>query len=697
MKIKQLKIHNFRCFGSEEKVIDLDDLTTLIGINSCGKTAVLNALMKLFGRSASVRALERADFHVPKGKQPEDMVTQDLYVEAFISFQELNDDDENAKNTIPIAFEHMYVDKPGGDPYVRIRLEGKWSSGNTPEGDIDQNYFFITCPEAPGEIPANHKKPATSSDLAKIEFVYVPAIRNPSMQLRNASGTILWRILNGINWPGEINQQIKTLGKDLDKQFGTVAGFNKLQEVLLEEWKKLHSDARYTNVRVGFNADDFTDILNKLDVRFFPTEVPGSYSVDSLGEGLRSLFYLSLASSLLQLENAAIRDAHTNKAKKEKGEEAQPRLFSDKFTPSLLTVLAVEEPENHIAPHLIGRIMQTLMDISEQPNAQVIVTSHSPAIVKRVNPETIRYLRMCPSHQHTLVNTINLPAREDEKYKFVKEAVIAYPEIFFARLVVLGEGDTEEIVIPKALRISGKTLDESAVCVVPLGGRMVNHFWRLLNSIDIPFVTLLDLDLERETGGWARVKYIINQLIFENSADSDEFIEQLITAGVISKKEDIDELHKRPNDRAALERCIPLLEKQGVFFAFPLDMDFMMLSAFTDAYLSTKDDRGGSGPRIPDPDKKPEEYKTKIADSVKVVLKSDDAVGNQYTEGEKALMIWYKYLFLERGKPSTHLLALSKLEDNIFRDNIPATISNLLKHVSKILAKDPQSKLFKNA
>lgn len=698
MKIKRLKICNFRCFGAEEKVIELDNLTTLIGINSCGKTAVLYSLMKLFGRSASSRGLERADFHVPKGKNPEDISSQNLYVEAVFSFPELDGDgNRTAHNTIPMVFEHMYVSEPGGEPCLRIRMEARWSSGNTPEGDIDQNYYFITCSESTTDIPEDHKKPASSSDLSNIEFIYIPAIRNPSVQLRNASGTILWRILNGINWPVEIHQNIKTLGKDLDVQFDSVPGFNRLQEILLEEWSKLHSDVRYKNVRIGFNSEDLADLLNKLDVRFSPAEVPGSYNVDALGEGLRSLFYLSLASSLLQLENDAIRDMHDASTQSEisgeNTEQKKTKLFSENFIPPLVTILAVEEPENHIAPHLIGRIIHTLLTISNQHNSQVIVTSHSPSIVKRVDPETIRYLRMCPQNQHSLVNAIELPAREDEKFKFVKEAVIAYPEIFFARLVVLGEGDTEEIVIPKALKTFGQALDDSAICVVPLGGRMVNHFWKLLKAIDIPYVTLLDMDLERETGGWARIKYVIEQVKL-NANNPDEVIQEIINEKIIAKSDELATLHERKNQRTELEQAAQFFEGKGVFFAFPLDMDFMMLNTFKDSYISTKEDRGGRGPRIPDPVLQPNEYKTKIDDAVKVTLKSEDALGNQYSETEKELMLWYKYLFLERGKPSTHILALSKIEDDILKQKLPAPINRLISYMNAILSKDPQSTLF---
>ena len=56
-----------------------------------------------------------------------------------------------------------------------------------------------------------------------------------------------------------------------------------------------------------------------------------------------------------------------------------------------------------------------------------------------------------------------------------------------------------------ALRVTGQLLDETFVSVVPLGGRHVNHSWKLLNDLDIRHITLLDFDRERVGGGWSRI------------------------------------------------------------------------------------------------------------------------------------------------------------------------------------------------
>jgi len=166
--------------------------------------------------------------------------------------------------------------------------------------------------------------------------------------------------------------------------------------------------------------------------------------------------------------------------------------------PPVLTIVAIEEPENHIAPQLLGKLIINLKSIAKKDNAQVVLTSHSPAIVKRVDPENLRYFRMCKPKLCSIVKEITLPEKEkyEEQYKYIKEAVRAYPELYFAKLVVLGEGDSEEIILPRYFEAHGEEIDLSGISVVPLGGRYVNHFWRLLSDLDIPHITLLDLDGE---------------------------------------------------------------------------------------------------------------------------------------------------------------------------------------------------------
>ena len=62
-----------------------------------------------------------------------------------------------------------------------------------------------------------------------------------------------------------------------------------------------------------------------------------------------------------------------------------------------------------------------------------------------------------------------MPETVDHASKFVREAVIAYPELYFGKYIILAEGPSEEIVLPKIASALGLDIDRSFVCVVPLG------------------------------------------------------------------------------------------------------------------------------------------------------------------------------------------------------------------------------------
>jgi putative ATP-dependent endonuclease of OLD family len=60
------------------------------------------------------------------------------------------------------------------------------------------------------------------------------------------------------------------------------------------------------------------------------------------------------------------------------------RHVSQKSAKGRSMIFAVEEPESHLHPDAIHRLRQILLDISR--NNQVVLTTHSPSLVDRVNP-----------------------------------------------------------------------------------------------------------------------------------------------------------------------------------------------------------------------------------------------------------------------------------------------------------------------
>ncbi|HHQ6757040.1 TPA: ATP-dependent nuclease [Staphylococcus aureus] len=655
MLISELHISNFRSFGNESQMIEIADLTALIGANSSGKTSLIMALLRLFGQKNTDRTLIKTDFHIPESADISKINEIDLMIEAKVIFPELNSELPANIKTVPEFIKHLIIEETEADPYLRIRLKGKWIQGSTPEGNIEQELVYVKIPYGHEEkeedltrVPIHHQK--------LIQMMYIPAMRDPAKQLKNASGTLLWRIFDGIDWPENLNDDIKSLTSPIETLFKEIPSIKDIQGILNNQWNKYHKDKRYSNSQFKFNGNSLQEFLKNAEILFNPTIDGNSVKVDSLGDGLKSLFYITLVSTLLEIEN-----------KQEKDDKP------------LLNILAIEEPENHISQHLLGRIVRNLKEISKKDNAQVILSSHNSSIIGKVDPEYIRHLQI--QNSESIVNNITLPEKNDDAHTYIKEAVKAYPDLYFSKLVILGEGDSEEIVLPKLLSANNIYLDDFNISVVPLGGRYVNHMWKLLNDLSIPHVTLLDLDRERGGGDWGRIKYVLKQLD-ENNRCSEQLRTVLLTSSYTShtySMEEIEDFHNiNSNSLNLLNNWINKLEKEDVFFSYPLDLDFTMLMSFQEEYKNTME----RGPQIPK-DSNSTEYDEKLKKSIQATLKNENAIAETYSEDEKKLMIWYNSLFLGRGKPSTHIAALKDIDENEIIENAPKELLRLIQRVKE--------------
>lgn len=685
MKLSKLKLHNYRCFGNDEQIIKIDDITSFIGNNSSGKTAALLALSCLFSDNGADRILKRSDFHLPKDMEPEDMKSQELYIEAVFTFEELEKKEESS-SSVPTFFKSLVVDNPDGTPYLRIRLEATWEKSSNVEGAIESKIYYITCPEEV-EITEEYKSTASRKDLDCIRVIYVPAVRNPSKQLKNASGTMMHQIMNSINWSSTTQEKVKVKIKELNDQFLEEKGVSILGTSIHTQWESYDSDTRYSNAQLRFNSTDIDSSIKKSEVVFLPTVTGKECTIDDMSDGLRSLFYISLVDSILDVEAKIQQEIDTN-----------TEHISFNHKPPVLTIIALEEPENHIAPHLIGQLVSNLNKIALKTNAQTILTSHSASIIKRFDPEKLRYFRFNTNDCTTNVRSITLPDKEKlaDQYKFIKEAVKAYPELYFAKLVILGEGDSEEIILPKIWDAQKGDVDTCGISVVPLGGRHVNHFWRLLNDLNIPHITLLDFDREREGGGWGRIKYVLEQLI-QNGYNKTELLKT--NSGVISDQE-FNGMHDWDvTDSYSLQAWINYLEQYNVFFSFPLDIDFLMLKHYGEIYKSLLGEK--EGPRLMVKENKEyqqkyikdveilptsyPEYIKRVNDDVRHTLKHCGGDGKTYSEEEKRLMVWYTYFFLNRGKPATHIEAFSKIGNEIQILGMPDVFVRMIAAAEKAL------------
>lgn len=654
MRASKVKIHNFRSFGPELTEIGIQkDLTAIIGYNSAGKTTLLEAFRKVFGIASGERNIKKGDFHVPNGQNPGELDQAELSIEIVFEFDEGDD-------TIADFFENMAISKPEISPYLRVRLDASWEKSPTdPEGIIESNLSFITCAEEDKE-EEGHKRNFPPRQRSLLQAFYVPAIRKPSEQIRYASGSVLFRLLKRIEWSADFEENFKVKLTEINALFGEESAFGNIQTKLTELWKQYHKDLRYSDSNIIFGGGDFESILKKLEIEFSPTGTDRPYRMDELGEGYRSLFYLTLVATLLKIEN-------------DLPIEAGGKPF--------LTILLIEEPENHIAPHLLGRVLKNLNTLAAESNVQVVISSHTPSIIGRIDPLSIRHLRLDLENHKTVVSEIVLPDKKDEAYKFIKEAVRNYPEIYFSRLVVIGEGDSEEVIFRRLSVAYDQDFDDHFISLVPLGHRFVNHIWRLLDQLGIPHVTLLDLDRERNGGGWGRVKYAIKQLI-QIGVDKKNLL--TISGDKVLSDKELDAMHNwNYQTPSTIQGWLTMLESFDVFFSAPLDLDFMLLSQFPKEYKGTTPKAGG--PQIPDKTKEPDKFKEKIDTAIHATLKSKSATAATYTQAEKELMIWYNYLFLGRGKPSTHILAMAQIENDELKKHLPDVLKRMFGRIKEMI------------
>lgn len=646
MRIESITIKNFRCIGEPITISLQKDITTFIGTNGTGKTAVMLALQRLFGITNEQRYIKPNDFHIPHNENTP-LNERNLFIEAIICFPELDSDSSSeGQNTVPLLWQQISV-ADDGQLKCRLRLEATWCDDGSIDGAIEENLYGVrSLTDNPDD---NNRVPLKSSQRSAIQVIYIPANRDGVTQITQLLRSKLWK---AIKWQEELKSRVQQNTQAINKAFSDSTIISIITQHIQTEWCALHTGGTHTNPLLRPIEAKFEDLIKRMNVTFAPNEQGGESEIYDLSDGQRSLFHLAMTMATLRLE-LELRQPQYNEIYD---------IEAANFT--ALTIIALEEPENCLAPFYLSKILQQLKEIT-QNNVQTIISSHSSSILTRIEPEVIRYFKL-NEEKRTEVNLITLPSADDEAHKYVKEAVKAYPEIYFARLVIFGEGDSEEVILPRLAESKGVFLDRSFVAIVPLGGRHVNHFWRLVNDLNIPHITLLDLDKGREGGGWGRIKYVISQLVQLGGYQPNTFISE---ENNIPAQDSLNSMHNW-TDYSTIGDFVSRLEEYNIFFSNPLDIDWSMLKAFFTQYTILDD--GQRGPQ------------STIEKAKEAVLKTE---GNPalYEESDNRYFPWYNYLFLGRSKPTTHLTVLNRISTEELCNYMPSEFIRLLEKASQMI------------
>lgn len=660
MRLESVTLSGFRCFGPDPLKVPISpEVTAVVGPNAAGKTALLKALSKVFGVSRSERTIHRSDFHLAADADPDDRAAKDLFIDVVIALPELADGTATPETVAP-SFRHMLILREDKPPVCRMRLEARWEDDNTVDGEVSQDLYWVdTLDEAPADAK---KHPVPPADRGLIQLYYTPASRDAGAQVRATTGALAARLLRAIEWSDKARESVDEATDALTEAFEGEQAVSAIGKALQARWSTLHDETTDTTPRLSLVSRRFEEVVGNIAVIFEQGPDGHERGLDALSDGQQSLFYFALAAAVFDME----RQVATGKVK---------GFHKDQLRIPALSIFALEEPENHLSPYFLARILDQVRSLTDDGSAQALVTSHSPAVLSRVEPREVRYCRCDPETRVSTIKKIKLPKGIGEEAKFVRGAMLAYPELYFARFVLLVEGDSERVVLPRLAEALDLLIDPAFVAIVPLGGRHVQHFWRLLAQLEIPYATLLDLDLGRAGAGFGRIKTAIENLI-EVGVPKAELLK--LEKGALAD-EDFAKMHtwQDAEDRAILRGWINCFKKNGVYFSEPLDLDLAMLAAFPEAYEAVVPK--GGGPRM-EADK-----------AAEAVLGTKGPGLTLYTGPYKdfpPLFPAYRYHFLTQSKPATHLAALTHLKKSTLKADMPKVLAELLAHIAKNLRRD---------
>lgn len=145
------------------------------------------------------------------------------------------------------------------------------------------------------------------------------------------------------------------------------------------------------------------------------------------------------------------------------------------------SLLLIEEPEAHLHPQRQLQLSSFLaQQAAKAPNPiQVILSTHSPILASKIYVENL-VLVTKGSVRSLRQKSTQLSAPD---YRFLQRFLDSTKaNLFFARGVILVEGDAEQILLPTLARLLGKDLTKAGISVVNIGSTAHARYSRIFQS-----------------------------------------------------------------------------------------------------------------------------------------------------------------------------------------------------------------------
>jgi putative ATP-dependent endonuclease of OLD family len=170
-------------------------------------------------------------------------------------------------------------------------------------------------------------------------------------------------------------------------------------------------------------------------------------------------------------------------------------LSENKFGPQLALI---EEIEAHIHPQSQLRLIKYFERKSKEDGIQYILTSHSPILAASISLEHIILIFNNQAFSMGVGKTL----LKKHDYKFLERFLDATKSnMFFAKGIILVEGDAENLLIPSIAEIIGRPLYDYGVSIVNVGNLAFKSYESIfLRSsgalLNFPVSIVTDLDLK---------------------------------------------------------------------------------------------------------------------------------------------------------------------------------------------------------
>ena len=380
----------------------------------------------------------------------------------------------------------------------------KWELDNPQKCKLDEDdgqYFSF-----------NEKKRV---NLGKhIKFLYIPAVRDASVDADEGKDSTLAVLMNTIIRKDlKLNEELEKFQSKIENEYKQIFNTNNsygISELSNSLTDTLHNYVPDAKIKLSLNEKNFSVKLPPANANLI--EDGYESSVDRTGHGLQRAFIMTLLQHLETLNQKEIDESTSDQNKIEstlnqkeidestsdqnKIESTLNQKEIDESTSDTPTlVLIIEEPELYQHPDRQRHLFKIYNNLSEKQKSkkisqtQIVYSTHSPYFIKFDKIEQIRILRKEKRNgKKTMVTkifstTLKPLAAELKKIydknrniknvrpQLQKAETLWINEGFFAKKVVLVEGETDRAAILGAAEVLEKKLEGNGISVISCNGK----------------------------------------------------------------------------------------------------------------------------------------------------------------------------------------------------------------------------------